>query len=150
MLGITWQALWSKQLSSWPNFQSASHNRQRFLYSVLNIRPLCSFVLESVQHVIKTLFCRLADIDIGASSCDYGSFHPLQTDVLQTRMRSHPARLDVWFLVGPFVFFHTSCVRTVKAPARPCRCAGSPELSLVGSMIVPQCHGLPHMVFFLD
>ena len=32
------------------------------------------------------------------------------------RMRSHPMGLDVWFLVGPFVFFHTSCVQTAKAP----------------------------------
>ena len=38
--------------------------------------------------------------------------------ILQTHMRSHPVRLDVWFLVGPFVFFHTSCVRTAKALAR--------------------------------
>ena len=30
--------------------------------------------------------------------------------ILQTRMRSHPVWLDVWFLVGPFVYFHTVCV----------------------------------------
>ena len=36
----------------------------------------------------------------------------------QMRMRSHPVGLDVWFLVGPFVYFHTSCVQTVKALAR--------------------------------
>ena len=34
--------------------------------------------------------------------------------IFQMRMRSHPVELDVCFLVGPFVFFHTSCVRTVK------------------------------------
>ena len=28
--------------------------------------------------------------------------------ILQTRMRSHPVGLDVWFLAGPFVYFHTS------------------------------------------
>ena len=39
--------------------------------------------------------------------------------IFQTRMRSHPVGLDVWFLVGPFVYFHTSCVRTAKALARP-------------------------------
>ena len=32
--------------------------------------------------------------------------------ILQTRMRSHPVGLDVWFLVGPFVYFLTSSVRT--------------------------------------
>ena len=34
---------------------------------------------------------------------------------LQTCMRSHPEGLDVWALVGPFIYFHTSCVRTAKA-----------------------------------
>ena len=38
--------------------------------------------------------------------------------ILQTCMRSHSVGLDVWFLVGPFVYFHTSCVRIVKALAR--------------------------------
>ena len=47
------------------------------------------------------------------------------------RMLSHPVELDVWFLVGPFVYFHTSCVRTAKALTRLRGCAGSPEHSLV-------------------
>ena len=34
--------------------------------------------------------------------------------ILQTRMRSHPVGLDVWSLVRPFGYFHTSCVRTPK------------------------------------
>ena len=55
--------------------------------------------------------------------------------ILQTRMRSHPVELDVWFLVGHFVYFHTSCVRTAKALARLCWCAGSPEPSLVAYVI---------------
>ena len=55
--------------------------------------------------------------------------------ILQTRMRSHPVGLDVWFLVGPFVYFHTSCVRTAKALARLRGCAGSPEPSLVAYVI---------------
>ena len=41
----------------------------------------------------------------------------LRKNILQTRMHSHPVGLDVWVLVGPFVYFHTSCVRTVKALA---------------------------------
>ena len=32
--------------------------------------------------------------------------------ILQTRMRSHPVGLDDWFLVGPFIFFHISCVNS--------------------------------------
>ena len=55
--------------------------------------------------------------------------------VLQTRMHSHSVGLDVWFLVGPFIYFHTSCVRTAKAVARLCRCAGSPVPSLVACVI---------------
>ena len=54
---------------------------------------------------------------------------------LQSRMRSHPTGLDIWFLVGPFVYFHTLCVRTAKALARLRECAGSPEPSLVAFVI---------------
>ena len=35
----------------------------------------------------------------------------------QTRMRSNPLALYVWFLVRPFVYFHTLCVRIAKALA---------------------------------
>ena len=60
--------------------------------------------------------------------------------ILQTHMRSHPLELDVWFLVGPFFYFHTSCVRTAKALARLRGrlwrdCAGSPEPSLVACVV---------------
>ena len=55
--------------------------------------------------------------------------------ILQIRMHSHPVGLDVWFLGGPFVYFHTSYERTVKALARLCECAGSPEPSLVAYVI---------------
>ena len=55
--------------------------------------------------------------------------------ILQTRMRSHPVGLEVWYLDGPFVYFHTSWVRTAKAVARLRECAGSPEPSLVAYVI---------------
>ena len=32
--------------------------------------------------------------------------------ILQTHIRSHPVVLDVWFLVGPYVYFHTLCVHS--------------------------------------
>ena len=54
---------------------------------------------------------------------------------LQTCMSSNPLALHVWFLVGPFVYFHTLCVRTAKAMARLCACTGSPEPSLVTYVI---------------
>ena len=45
-------------------------------------------------------------------------FFVLRKHILQMCMRSHPLRIDNRFLVGPFIYFHTSCVRTAKAPAR--------------------------------
>ena len=55
--------------------------------------------------------------------------------VLQARIRSHPVGLAVWFLVGSFVYFNTSCVRTAKALARLRGCASSTEPSLVAYVI---------------
>ena len=49
--------------------------------------------------------------------------------ILQTLMHSHPVGLDVWFLVGPFISSHTSCVQTAKALARLPRCAGLVQLA---------------------
>ena len=59
----------------------------------------------------------------------------LRKCILQIRMHSHPVGLDVWFLVWPFVYFFSSCVRTAKALARLRACAGSPEPSLVAFAI---------------
>ena len=55
--------------------------------------------------------------------------------VLQTCMHSNSVALDIWWLVGHFVYFHTSCVWTGKALARLHRCAGSPEPLLVAYVI---------------
>ena len=59
----------------------------------------------------------------------------LRKFILQTGMRSHPAGLDVWFLLRLFVYFHTLCVRTAKVLARLCGCAVSPEPSLVAHVV---------------
>ena len=54
-------------------------------------------------------------------------------------LHSYTFRWALWpmglWLVGPFVNFHTSCVRTAKAMAGLHICAGSPEPSLVAYMI---------------
>ena len=55
--------------------------------------------------------------------------------ILQRCMLSHPVGLNVWLFVGPFLYFHTSCVQTAKALARLCRCQGLPESSLVTYVI---------------
>ena len=69
--------------------------------------------------------------------------------ILPTCMRNHPVELAVWFLVWPFVYFHTSWVRRAKALARLRGCAGSPEPSLVAyviSMIISWA-GLINIIF---
>ena len=55
--------------------------------------------------------------------------------ILQTSICSHPVGQDVRCLVGPFVYFHTLCVRTAKALARLRGCADSPESSPVAYVI---------------
>ena len=57
--------------------------------------------------------------------------------ILQTHMNSHPVSLDVWSLVGPFVYFNTSSVQTAKALVRLRKCAVSPEPLLVAYAISP-------------
>ena len=47
----------------------------------------------------------------------------------------HAVWLDVWFLVGLFVYFHILCVWIAKSLARLRGCAGSPEPSLVAYVI---------------
>ena len=60
--------------------------------------------------------------------------------ILQRYMCSHPVGLDVWFLVGPFIYFHTSVCEQQRLwwdcmHARLRGCAGSPEPSLVAYVI---------------
>ena len=73
---------------------------------------------------------------------EYGPFHEimvlfvLHKLILQTRMCCRPVGLDDWVLVGPFVYFHTSCVQTAMALARLRGCEGYPsEPSLVAYVI---------------
>ena len=51
------------------------------------------------------------------------AFFVLLKLILQTCVCSHPVGLDVWFLAGPFVYLHTSCVRTAKGLVRLHRAA---------------------------
>ena len=55
--------------------------------------------------------------------------------ILQKRMHSHQVGLDIWFFVGPSIYFHTWCMRTAKALEKLRGCAGSPEPSLVACVI---------------
>ena len=95
-------------------------------------------LLIVLMHFSPVYQCERADV------CASRAFEPayeimalfvLRKLILQTHMRSHQVGLGVWFLVGPFVYFHTLCVRTAKALARLRGCAGLPEPSLVAYVI---------------
>ena len=91
---------------------------------------MCFKCLQNLITSVWSLNHHLSHLEIMA-------FSVLHKLILQTRMRSHPMGLDVWFLVGPFVYFHTSCVWTAKSLARlcGCECTGSPEPSLVAYVV---------------
>ena len=57
--------------------------------------------------------------------------HPVGLECMHT----HPVGLDVWFLVRPFIYFHTSCVWTTNTLVRLRGCAGLPEPLLVTYVI---------------
>ena len=92
--------------------------------------PFCWFCHEAAKvnnrFVFYVLHCRCAASVIEPAH-EIMALFVLRKFSLQTRMRSHPVGLHVWFLVGHFVYFHNSCVRTEKALARLRGCVGSPE-----------------------
>ena len=105
----------------WGKLYCAATNLIIIIMTILQSAPFSIHISQNVQsvepaHEIMALFvlCKL---------------------ILQTRMCSHPGGLDAWFLVRHFVYFHTSCVRTAKAPAKLRGCAGSPEPSPVAYVI---------------
>ena len=68
-----------------------------------------------------------AELSVGSHLCSkiqYEQAHEimalfvLRKLILHMRMRSHSVGLDSDSLVGPFVYFNSSCVRTAKALAR--------------------------------
>ena len=69
-----------------------------------------------------------------ASSWDYGTFRPPETH--SSNAHAQPSSGARSLIFGqPFVYVHSSCVRTAKALARLRGCAGSPESSLVAYAI---------------
>ena len=80
------------------------------------------------------------------------SLFVLRKLILQMRMPGHPVGLDVWCLVRPFVYFHTSHVRTAKALARLRGCPGSPEPWLVAYVIstIISCAGSYNLSVYIE
>ena len=68
-------------------------------------------ITTTTQNVIKSLYW------LFKSTGNFGiiGLFGLAT---QSREKCYPIELDVWCFVKPFVYFHTSCVRTAKALAR--------------------------------
>ena len=64
--------------------------------------------------------------------------------ILRTHMCSNPVGLDFWLLAGPFVYFHTSCLRTAKALARLHRCLCDKYHNLISWLIL-----LPFVCYIL-
>ena len=127
-------------------------------YNYSSIKTCCGYSLELLRqgdcneyprlrklsfnyHQIPTISVSLAHYPPLGLNSIFEPFHEivvlfvLPKLILQMRMHSHPMGLDVWVWVGSFVYFHTLCVRTAKALARLCGCAGSPEPSLVAYVI---------------
>ena len=69
------------------------------------------------SHFVGFVMSRLKCSETVNESWQESMYFSSSVNSLQTRVRSHPMGLDVWYLVGPFFYFHTSCVRTVKTDA---------------------------------
>ena len=71
-----------------------------------------SYVLGmSVLYNVATCTTDWFPHHIWASSWEIMALFILCKCIFQTGMCNHPTRLDVWVLVGPFVYSHRSCVR---------------------------------------
>ena len=82
-----------------------------------------------VTFTRDTSWCHMSQLD------EIVALFVLCKFILQIRMRSLPVGLDVWFLVRPFVYFHTLCVQTAKALGRLRIRAVSPEPSMAACVI---------------
>ena len=127
--------------SDWANAQADLSLRRTHILLVLSCRGsyiqtiftlLCSSSGEGLRSLIVILPW---DLSIFEPAREIMALFVFRKLILQTRMRSRPMGLDVSFLVGLFVYFHSSCVRTAKALARLRACAGLPEPTLVAYVI---------------
>ena len=94
---------------------------------------LAEAILMSTNNIWQCFF--FGELKKTEPPCEIMALFILHKLILQTCIRSHPVGLDVWFLVGPFVYFRTSCVWTAKALTRLRGRAGLPEHSLVAYVV---------------
>ena len=124
----------------------------KYIYTPTNIRPASvdghNFLMIQSENYncIMILLQLLIDLSHVMTFWYFLSF----VNSFFNRARSHP---DVWFLVGPFVYFHTLCMRTAKALARLRGYAGSTEPLLVAcviSTIISWAGSFNHNFFLID
>ena len=71
--------------------------------------------LMGAQVICLVLWCSGWYINAFEPAHEIMALFVLHKFILQTPMCRHPVGLDVWILVGPFVYFHILCVQTAKA-----------------------------------
>ena len=81
------------------------------------------FLIRLLLQELRIITIQLSDSNVAKSKIlesphEIMALFFLRKLIAQMHMPSHPVGLHVSFLVGPFVYFHTSCVRTAKALAR--------------------------------
>ena len=94
-------------------FHSIYDSSNTICWEILLAFRLCCFILGAVHGVcVSVLFGVLDLFRLFDPSHEIMVLFVLRKFILQMSMHSHPVGLDVWFLVEPFVYFHTLCVRT--------------------------------------
>ena len=116
------QFMWIYLIWSW--LFTIDRNQTNFV-TMENV-PLVKLLQNMTLQELAEWPCKHFDENKWADSWDMVLFLLCKL-ILQMHMHSHPVGLDVWYLVGPFVYSHISCVWTAKVLARLHGCAGSPE-----------------------
>ena len=110
----SWKFIWRKhsintETSSFSKFKYFIWSPESHLsFSGTEMFMYTNFMFTSLAHWNRITF---------EPSLEIMALFVLRKLILQTHMRSHPVGLDVWFLVGPLVYFNTSCARITKALA---------------------------------
>ena len=114
---------------------------QGIVFHIVQSRNITLLVAETESHQVNKqtvhiqIVCLITN-KVNELAHEIMALFVLRKLILQMHMRSQfsGARCLI-FLVGPIIYFHTSCVRTATALARLRECAGSPEPPLVAYVI---------------
>ena len=114
----------------WSESSLGAHSLCWFCHVAAQVLFLCQ--INSYQNCYSTVLLFLVSLLVKKNEPTHEimALITLRKLILQTTMHSNPLGLHVWYLVRPFVYFHTLCVRIAKALARLRGCPVSPEPSL--------------------